>query len=982
MKELTNKNYDEVMKSEKPVIIEFYGEKCDACKEIMPLLESINQKCNNKFDLYKCNIYSEETKGIASKYKIRAASEIAIVYKGEVIGTFAGAKYSFGDNKINAKAYNEDALKENIEKYLNKIFSFNNPTQCKKTENLEQKVESKNETSLNLSDNALIILKKRYLKKDETGKAIETPEDMFKRVALAIAEGDKNYGASKKDIESLSADFYDMMAELKFLPNSPTLMNAGRDLGQLSACFVLPVGDSIEEICAAAGYTAIIQKSGGGTGFSFSRLRPKDDMVRSTAGVSSGPIVFMYLFNIYTDVIKQGGTRRGANMGIMRVDHPNILDFIDAKRVADEKNSEIVKKNIEKVREVFDRYKLIKYAIPEIYNELDWLKEKFEKTLIEKYQLNNFNISVALTDEFIEKVKRNEKYNLINPKDGKIWGQLNAREVFNKIVNSAWKNGEPGVIFIDSINKYNPTPHIGEIEATNPCGEQPLLPYESCNLGSINLAKFLKKENGKKVIDWNGLEKIVCTAVHFLDNVIDINKYPLPQIEEKTKANRKIGLGVMGFADMLIELGISYNSQEAISIGEEVMKFIREKARAKSVELGEKRGVFKNFEGSIYDKNSKNYRGEDLRLRNATLTTIAPTGTLSMIANCSSGIEPIFEIIYKKKVLEGKELKYMRKDLECMLLEKGFDKRIIERIEKEGLQNIPEIDDNIKKLFVSSLDIPVEQHIAMQAAFQKYTDNAVSKTINLPFSATISDVEKAYFYAYEKGCKGLTVYRDKSRDEQVINITRETKALDERNEIEEEIKKREKRPKILLGLTRKERVGDGKSIYVTKNFREDSELDGIIKYLVENKDPIEIFINSDFFDPDLHGAMIYIGKNLSIKLRKGQTTIEKEIEILDGLPIGKELGYDEGFNGKGYVNKSLYDALRKVLMDQGMKVTTSFVMPIKNTEKKVNDNEENVKKRNELVDLCPKCGKGKMIAKEGCIKCDNEECNYSPKGCE
>ena len=612
-----------------------------------------------------------------------------------------------------------------------------------------------------LNENAMKVLSKRYLKKDKDGNPIEEPGELFFRVAENIAQADKIYDKDA-NIDGLIEDFYTIMANLDFLPNSPTLMNAGRPLQQLSACFVLPVEDSMDSIFETLKHTALIHKSGGGTGFSFSRLRPSNDSVKSTNGVSSGPVSFMQVFNAATEAIKQGGTRRGANMGMLRIDHPDILGFITCKDITT--------------------------------------------------NLTNFNISVALTNEFMKAVEENKDYNLYNPRTKEVTGKLNAREVFDKIVFQAWKNGEPGIVFIDRMNEFNPTPEIGLIESTNPCGEQPLLPYEACNLGSINLSHFIKDEQ----IDWKKLENTVKSAVHFLDNVIDMNNYPIPKIGEITRSNRKIGLGVMGWADMLFQLGIPYNSSEAVNLAEKVMQFIEEKSHKASEEIASKRGAFPNFKQSIYkDKNP---------IRNATTTTIAPTGTIGLIADASGGVEPLFALVYKRaNCLDKAEMFIVNPYFKRVAQELGFySEELMDRIAKEGtIKHINEIPEKIRKVFVTAHDILPEDHIRMQAAFQKYVDNAVSKTVNFTHNATREDVSKAYMLSYKLGCKGVTVYRDGSRQDQVLISSQTSKVEDKKEQVVQvPVKKERTRPKRVVGSTLLMHTGCGK-MYVTIN--EDSE---------------------------------------------------------------------------------------------------------------------------------------------------------------
>jgi ribonucleoside-diphosphate reductase alpha chain len=622
---------------------------------------------------------------------------------------------------------------------------------------------------MNLTENAVKVLEKRYLAKDETGKLLEDPEGMFKRVAKAVASADKSF-VSASELKKIEKEFFELMTNLEFLPNSPTLMNAGRPLGQLSACFVLPIEDTMEGIFDSIKNAALIHKSGGGTGFSFSRLRAKGASVNSTGGVASGPISFMKVFNAATEAVKQGGTRRGANMGILRVDHPDIREFITCKQ--------------------------------------------------DNKDITNFNISVALTEEFMEAAEKGLTYDLIDPKTKKPVKKENAREIFDMIVDNAWNNGEPGIVFLDRINKDNVTPELGEIESTNPCGEQPLLPFEACNLGSINLSRMTRTDGGRAEVDYDKLGRVVRTAVHFLDNVIDVNRYPLPEIDKMTRGTRKIGLGVMGWADLLCKLGIPYNSQKAIALAEKIMHFIQDEARKASIDLAEKKGVFPMFDKSIF-------KDLGVRVRNATTTTIAPTGTLSIIAGCSSGIEPIFAISYIRNVMDNDELIEVNPIFKAVSDEGGFySDDLMRRIAKKGsLRDFAEIPDDIKEVFVTAHDISPEWHVKMQASFQKYTDNAVSKTVNLSHDATREDVKAVFELAYRTYCKGVTIYRDGSREMQVLNIG-EVKGKEAANGAKTQeasgkpaLIEPRPRPDITTGFTEKVKIGCG-NLYITVNYDE------------------------------------------------------------------------------------------------------------------------------------------------------------------
>ncbi|MDH4099245.1 MAG: vitamin B12-dependent ribonucleotide reductase [Nitrospirota bacterium] len=748
---------------------------------------------------------------------------------------------------------------------------------------------------LKLAPNAMKVLEKRYLKKDPTGKPAEKAEDMFHRVAKTIASADKLYDVAA-DVKAVEDEFYSMMVNLEFMPNSPTLMNAGRQLGQLSACFVLPIGDAMEDIFESVKNTALIHQSGGGTGFSFSRLRPEGDTVGSTGGSASGPISFMKVFNSSTEVIKQGGTRRGANMGILRIDHPDIMKFISCKQ--------------------------------------------------EQTELNNFNISVGLTEEFMKAVEEGKEYNLVNPRSGAVCNRLNAREVYEKIVEGAWRNGEPGIIFIDRMNRDNPTPKLGQIESTNPCGEQPLLPYESCNLGSINLTTMLTEVSGKKVVDWDKLRETTHKAVHFLDNIIDINKFPLPKIKEMTQGNRKIGLGVMGFADLLIELGIPYNSEEAVAMAETVMQFLNDESKKASAAIAEKRGTFPNFKDSIYDAPGRP------KVRNATTTTIAPTGTISIIAGSSSGVEPLFALAYVRNVMDNTLLTEVNPIFERVAKKEGFySEDLMRRVAEHGtIQDIDDIPAHIRRVFVTAHDVSPEWHTRIQAAFQRHTDNAVSKTVNFSHDATIEDVERVYMQAYKLGCKGVTIYRDGSRDEQVLSTgatakTKEASPAAETVQAPAEPLPRyiepRARPEVTVGHTHKMPTGCG-NLYVTVNQDEQ----GIC----------EVFSQMGKSGGCAASQTEAICRLASLALRSG-VNMETVMKQLSGIRCPAPIWQ------KGGMVLSCPDAIAKVLdhyVHPDDKITKSGGM----------QEHHNI----EAAGSCPDCG-GMLAYLEGCFVCSS--CGFS-----
>lgn len=749
-----------------------------------------------------------------------------------------------------------------------------------------------------LKPNTEVVLQKRYLRKSLDGKLSETPRDLFWRVASAIAAEEGKYERSSCEPEALARDFYDLMTGWKFLPNSPTLMNAGTDLGQLSACFVLPVGDSIEEIFDAVKYAAMIHKSGGGTGFSFSRLRPKESRVGSTGGVASGPVSFLRIFNTATEQIKQGGTRRGANMGILRVDHPDILDFIRAK----EKEGEF----------------------------------------------NNFNLSVGLTEAFMQAVEKDEHYDLRAPNTGEVVDRLRARDVFDLLVKKAWQSGDPGIVFLDRINRDNPTPDQGEIESTNPCGEQPLLPFEACNLGSINLACFYlpghndDADPARDGIDWAELRRVVHLSVRFLDNVIDASLFPLPRIAETVRKNRKIGLGVMGFADLLFELGVPYNSREGIALAERVMGFVQEEGHKASAELAKERGPFPAYPASTYAKAKKG------PYRNATVTTIAPTGTLSIIAGCSSGVEPLFALCFTRNILDGERLVEVNPYFEAALAATDLaSHELMDSVVAKGsIQDMDFLPAKLRKVFVTAMDIEPVWHLRMQAAFQRHTDNAVSKTVNLSNTATEQDIFDIYWLAYKEGCKGVTVYRDGCKSIQVLATGEGQKKMDgepaapsgqvavQTGRAQAAVRKR---PDIVQGFTQKVQTGLG-AMYLTVN-----EVGG---------EPFEVFATIGKSGRSITAKAEAIGRLVSLALRSG-------VHVRDVVAQIKGIGGEHPvFRGKGLL-LSIPDAIAWVLEKRYLK-------------------DEHIGEVNDLeAQRCPECNEP-LVFQEGCLICP--ACGFSRCG--
>lgn len=746
-----------------------------------------------------------------------------------------------------------------------------------------------------LEENALTVLEKRYLRRTADGEVTETPRDMFWRVARTVASAEERFDG---DSEARTIEFYNLMAGLEFLPNSPTLMNAGRQLGQLSACFVLPVEDSMESIFEAVKHTALIHKSGGGTGFAFSRIRPRDDAVHSTKGVSSGPLSFMTVFDKATETVKQGGVRRGANMAVLRVDHPDILDFIDVKR--------------------------------------------------DMGRLNNFNLSVAVTDGFMDALEKGDRYRLVNPRTGEPTGSLDAGEVFGRLVDAAWSSGEPGLIFIDRMNEANPTPNIGEIEATNPCGEQPLLPYEACNLGSVNLSRMVTEQGGDPAIDWSRLGRVVRQSVRFLDDVIEVNRFPLPQIDEMVAGNRKIGLGVMGFADMLFRLGVPYDSPQGLDTAENVMSFIADRARQASTELARERGPFPNFRGSTYQRQGLP------EMRNATVTTIAPTGSISIIAGCSSGVEPAFALAYTRQNLldDGDELREANPFFREAASRGGFlSDGLLGRVAEEGgCQSVDEVPDGVARVFVTSHDIAPSWHVRMQAAFQKYTDNAVSKTVNMPADATREDVAEVFTMARRLRCKGVTIYRDGSRDRQVLNIAGKSGGEAAASKTEAGVAtapragKSRARPEITTGATRRIQTGCGK-LFVTINSDESG--------------PFELFTQMGKAGGCAASQAEAISRLVSLALRSGIAPSDIWGE-LTGISCHRVTWQ------KGVRIMSCADAIGKAMQWHDTEAA----------EAKPEDGAE--PSPGNLAGACPNCG-GPLKYESGCVACALD-CGYSECG--
>jgi ribonucleoside-diphosphate reductase alpha chain len=827
-----------------------------------------------------------------------------------------------------------------------------------------------------LTDNARLVLARRYLKKDESGNPVEEPETMFWRVAKVIADEDARYGASEAGIDELARQFYELMTTGKFEPNSPTLMNAGRPLGQLSACFVLPVDDALSNgrsgIYDTLKSMALVHQSGGGTGFSFSRLRPTGDYVRSTMGVASGPVSFMRLYDGSTEVVKQGGTRRGANMGILRVDHPDIREFITCKD--------------------------------------------------DTSQVTNFNISVAITDAFMEAVRTDSEYNLVNPRTGKVSGTENARDIFDLIVHGAWKTGEPGVFFIDRANEYNPVPALGSYEATNPCGEQPLLPYDVCNLGSVNVGAFVRsgvspKASPEERIDWEALRRVVHLSIHFLDNVIDANRYPLPEIAELARTIRRVGLGIMGWADLLVRVGVPYNSEEGVNLGRRVMAFVNEQSRVASERLAEDRGVFPAWEKSIWGPGSTAARrgngsriAAKRRLRNCNLTTVAPTGTISIFAGCSGGIEPLFAVAFMRNQA-GALMPDVNEDFVRIAKAGGwYSDELMERIASEGHIHFDEVPAEVQRVFVTSHDITPEWHVRMQAAFQEHTDSAISKTTNFSHEATQEDVREIYELAFSLGCKGVTVYRDGCRPMQVLSTGKTEKAgttvespsrellerlaalelqladaredahrvrveneriraeLAEQDEEARAGRHKRQRPQLLRGRTVKmlSPLGD---LYVTIN--ED-----------EKGRPFEVFTTLGKAGGAAMADAEAIGRLVSLALRSG-IPITAVRDQLRGISCDRAVGVgpNKVLSAPDAVAQAIerYLSEREGVQEELLPITSpQIVGSIGGARPEPRGGLSASQMDHSFLGSCPDCGTGQLAYEEGCVKC--HVCGYSECG--
>tara|TARA_B100000686_G_scaffold24926_2_gene23892 strand:+ start:59948 stop:62320 length:2373 start_codon:yes stop_codon:yes gene_type:complete len=773
-----------------------------------------------------------------------------------------------------------------------------------------------NSAKMDLTENSRIVLEKRYLRKNSDGEIIETPEKMFERVASAIAEPENLYGDTG-DFSYWQGRFYEIMHTLEFVPNSPTIMNAGTGAGTLSACFVMGLDDSMEDIMTTAKETAMVQKYGGGTGFALSKIRPKGNPISTTHGQACGPVSVLRHLSSVSTLVTQGGKRDGANMAVMDVHHPDILEFIECKQ--------------------------------------------------EEGQIHNFNISVGVSDEFMNAVKNGTSYELRDPESGEVVDKIEASLVFDKVIEGAWRNGEPGVIFLDKVNADNPTLNIGKMTATNPCGEQPLLPYESCNLGSINLTKFVIEDSDVKSLDWDRLKEVVHVSTRFLDNVIDANVYSVDKIENMTKSTRKIGLGVMGFADMLVQLNVPYDSEEGLSLGRKLMKFIRSESDEMSKTLASERGVFPAFEGSKYDST------DGFEVRNACRLTVAPTGTISMIAGCSSGIEPLFALCYHKhNILGGESLLYVDKGFEKVAKEGGFYSQELLNYLADGgsLQERDDVPDWAKRLFVTSSDISPEMHVRMQAVFQESVDSAISKTINFPNSASDDDVRSAYLLAWELSCKGITVYRAGSRDAEVLTAGKEKDSSEENNvestdntNLKSEMLTERQRPKVLSGVTERVRTAHG-NLFVTINYNEEGK-------------PFEVFASLGKAGSTESAQLEAITRLTTMSLRAGVEP-SQIIQHLQGIT-------DEPIWDKGSLVRSTPDAVAQVLSRHLLKNNSIDVNTSSDVEQLglfVGDSTEEVIKESESSEevlvkklACPDCSIGVLVHQEGCLRC--ADCGYN-----